>query len=218
MEGSRTTNAIKNSLASLVLKVVGIFVQFAIRTAFIYLLGNEYTGISGLFTDILNVLSLMEMGMDTSMVYALYKPLAENDEKKIAGLMNFYKIAFRIIGIVVLAAGMLCIPFLHYIVRDVPNIKEDIHLIFGMYVLTSASSYFFIYKSVLLRADQKSSIISKWSAIVQIIECFVEIVLLVLYRQFFAYLIIHFLATVVKNFILSHIATRMYPQYFAEKM
>ena len=70
MEGSRTTNVIKNSFASLGLKVAGIFVQFAIRTAFIYLLGNEYTGVSGLFTDILNVLSLMEMGLDTSMVYA----------------------------------------------------------------------------------------------------------------------------------------------------
>lgn len=217
MKESRTSNVIKNSFASLMLKIVGIFVQFVMRTAFIYLLGNEYTGISGLFTDVLNVLSLMEMGLDTSMVYALYKPLAENDEKKIAALMNFYKVAFRVIGIVVFVAGMLCLPFLGYIVTDVPNIKENIYLIFIMYVLTSASSYFLIYKSILLRADQKSRIISKWSAIIQMLECIVEILLLFLYRQFFTYLVVHFLATLIKNLVLSSVSTKMYPQYFKEK-
>ncbi len=217
MAESRTSNVIKNSTASLMLKLVSILSQFIIRTVFIHFLGNEYTGISGLFTDILNVLSLMEMGLDVSMVYALYKPLAYGDSKKISALMSFYKKAFTVIGVIVLLAGMACIPFLHSIVKDVPNVKEDIRLIFGMYVLTSASSYFFIYKAVLLRANQKSRIISKWSAIVQLVECMIEVILLVVYKHFFTYLVIHFLASLIKNVILSNIASKMYPQYFENK-
>lgn len=217
MKESRTSNVIKNSFASLILKSVNIFIQFVMRTAFIYLLGNEYTGVSGLFTDILSVLSLMEMGLDTSMVYALYKPLADNDKKRIVGLMNFYRTAFQIIGIVVFLSGILCISFLDYIITDVPNIKENIYLIFVFYVLTSSSSYFFVYKTILLKADQKSRLISKWSVTIQIIECIFEVIALILYKQFLIYLVMHFCAVIIKNLILSHKAGRMYAVFFYDK-
>ena len=154
MADSRTTNVIKNSSASLIYKVIQILVQFIIRTVFIRLLGNEYTGVSGLFSDILHVLSLMEMGLDVSMVYSLYKPLAEKNVDRIAALLKFFRKAFNVIGVAVLVVGAALTPFLHYIVKGVPNITEDIRGIFLMYVLTSGCSYFLIYKTVLLRADQ----------------------------------------------------------------
>lgn len=217
MKESRTTNVIKNSIARLMQRLSSIIVQFALRTVFIYFLGKEYTGISSLFTDILNVLSLMEAGLDTSMVYALYKPLAEKNEKQIESLLNFYKKAFAIIGIVVLVLGGALIPFLDLIVKNVPNIKEDIRLIFLFYIITSASSYFFVYRTVLLNADQKSRIISKWRTIVLLIECLFEIVFLILLKNFLVYLIFHLIATFVNNLVISRITTNMYPQYFQKK-
>lgn len=217
MKESRTTNVIKNSIARLMQRLSSIIVQFALRTVFIYFLGKEYTGISSLFTDILNVLSLMEAGLDTSMVYALYKPLAEKNEKQIESLLNFYKKAFAIIGIVVLVLGGSLIPFLDLIVKNVPNIKEDIRLIFLFYIITSASSYFFVYRTVLLNADQKSRIISKWRTIVLLIECLFEIVFLILLKNFLVYLIFHLIATFVNNLVISRITTNMYPQYFQKK-
>lgn len=217
MKQSRTENVVKNSGASLLYKLVQIVIRFVIRTVFIHYLGNEYTGISSLFTDILTVLSLMEMGLDSSMIYSLYKPLVENDKNSIAALMNFYRAAFTYIGIAVFVAGILCMPFLQYIVRDVPNIREDIRLIFLMYVLTSSSSYFFIYKTVLIRADQKSRIISITTMVVQIIECVIEVVLLVLFKQLFAYLIVHFISSIVRNIILSNTAEKMYPEYLRDR-
>lgn len=217
MSDNRTSNAIRNSTASLLQKLVQILSQFALRTAFIYILGKEYTGISGLFTDILNVLSLMELGLDSSMIFSLYEPLAKHDEKRISALLKFYKSAFTIIGFVVLGAGMACTPFLSYIVKGVPNITEDIRIIFMMYVMTSAFSYFLIYKSILLRADQKSRIISKWTSIVTVTETALEILLLLVLKRFYAYLIIHLIATVGRNIVISRVSSQMYRDFFADK-
>lgn len=214
MAESRTSNVLKNSFARLLQRLSSILVQFVLRTIFIYVLGKEYTGVSGLFTDILNVLSLMEAGLDTSMVYALYKPLAEKNEKRIEALLDFYKKAFTIIGIVVLVLGFSLTPFLGIIVKDVPNIREDIRFIFAFYIITSASSYFFVYRTVLLNADQKSRIISKWRTIVLVAECLLEVVFLFVFRAFTAYLVIHLIATLMNNLIISRITTRIYPQYF----
>ena len=217
MSESRTSNVIKNSFANILLRFVEIICQFLLRTAFIYLLGNEYTGVAGLFTDILQVLSLMELGLDVSMVYSLYKPLVDKDVKRISALMNFYKKAFTIIGVVIFGIGTACIPMLDYIVKDVPNITEDIRVIFEFYVLTSAASYFFIYKTILLKADQKARIVSKWSGVIRFIETVLEIIALLVVRDFYAYLILHFVSVVVTNFILSRITTKMYSEFFKDK-
>ncbi|MBR3760595.1 MAG: hypothetical protein IKK47_06375 [Ruminococcus sp.] len=217
MADSRTSNVIKNSGANMVYKLAHILLQFAIRTAFINILGKEYTGVSTLFTDILNVLSLMELGMGTAMTYALYKPLSTGDTEKISALMTFYKKAYRTIGILVFTVGMLITPFLGFLVNDVPNIKEDITIIFIIYVLTSASSYFLVYKTVILRASQQSRVISLISSLVFIAEGVVEIILLIIFREFYAYLITHFVFTVLRNIILSVITDKKMKKYFVNR-
>ena len=195
-------------------RIVQIGVQFALRTAFIQLLGNEYTGISGLFTDILHVLSLLELGLDSSMVFSLYEPLANHNVERVSALLRFYRKAFTLIGIFVFMSGLVCLPFLDHIVKGVPHVTEDLRGIFMMYVASSALSYFWIYKSVLLRANQESRVISKWNAFVLLAECFFEIVLLLIFRRFYAYLIVHLVATVGRNYIISGIAERLHPDFF----
>lgn len=214
MGEGRTSNVIKNSVASLIFKVVSMLIQFAIRTVFIYCLGKEYTGISGLFTDILTVLSVMELGLDTSMVYSMYKPIAQKDTRKVAILMGVYRKMFTVIGILLMVSGVLCVPFLEYIVKGVPNIKEDIRLIFLAYVATSAVSYFLIYKTLIFRADQKSRVISNISMMVQIVECVAEIILIIIFKEFVAYLLVHFVATFLRNYILAKKAEKEYPEWF----
>lgn len=214
MTESRTNNVLKNSGASLIYKFGHIFFRFILRTAFIRLLGNEYTGIAGLFTDILSVLNLMELGLDTSMVYALFSPIANNDQKKISALLKFYKKAFTLIGCFILSAGLICIPLLRFIVKGVPNIKEDIRLIFLMYIATSASSYFLVYRTMMIRARQHSRVISIVQIVVETIETILVIVTLLVFKSYFGYLIIHLAATWIKNIYLSRQATKRYPESF----
>ncbi len=215
MADSRTSNVIKNSGANLINKASHILTQFALRTAFILLLGNEYTGISTLFTDILQVLSLTELGMGTAMVYALYRPLAEKDGRKISALMGFYKRVYTIVGCTVMGIGLLLMPFLDYLITDAPSIKENVRLIFFMYVITSASSYFLVYKTAILRANQQSRIISNIDSLLYVIEGVVEIIALLIFRAFFAYLILRFVFTLLRNIIISRVAERKFANYLS---
>lgn len=74
-------------------------------------LAADYLGINGLFSNILTMLSLAELGIGTAIVYALYKPLATDDRPQIASLVQFYGRCYRVIGIVVGIVGFCLIPF-----------------------------------------------------------------------------------------------------------
>lgn len=129
MRSSRTENTIKNASFGLVTQVINILLSFISRTVFIYFLGVEYLGINGLFTNVLMVLSFAELGIGNAIVYSMYKPLATDDKEKIKSLMALYAKAYKIIGAFVFVAGLLVIPFMEYIIKDAPNIKENVILI-----------------------------------------------------------------------------------------
>ena len=97
---------------------------------FVRCLNADYLGVNGLFTNILSMLSLAELGIGSAIGYALYKPLAEDNKAKITSLMQFYGKAYRIIGIVVATFGLLMIPFLDVIITTPPDISENIYAIY----------------------------------------------------------------------------------------
>lgn len=211
---SRTEKVIKNTVVSFLNRFVGIFFAFALRTAFIRILGVEYTGISSLFTSILSMLSLSELGFGTAIATALYKPLRENDKKKIQKLMHFYRTAYRCVAILILIIGIILLPYLDKIVNNVPNIKEDIRVIFILYIINTSMSYLMIYKTTLLIADQKLTIVKIWETICQVVRYVVEIVGLIIFHQYMLYLIVEAGASIIQNFILSKRAEKEYPGHF----
>ncbi len=217
MQNSRTSNVVKNSGANILHKLVQIIVQFALRTVIIQILGREYAGISTLFTDILQVLSLLDLGMGTALAYALYKPVAEDNTDRINALMNFYRRAYMLIGTLVFGIGILLVPFLDYLVKDVPNIREDIRIIYAAYVLTSAMSYFFVYRTIIFRARQEARVISLVRTVITVIEGVFEIVFLIITKQFYVYLFLHFVFTFGTNAVLSYIAGHRHDRYFNNK-
>ena len=111
----RTYNSLKNIWVAMIGQILSIIINFISRSIFIKILGGEYLGINGLFTNILSILSLAEMGIGTAIIYKLYKPLAEGDEYRTSALMNFYSKAYHRIGILILILGMLLLPFLPYL-------------------------------------------------------------------------------------------------------
>ena len=115
MSDSRTNNSLKNIAASAIYQIVTIVFQFFNRSIFIRVLGVEYLGINGLFSNILQMLCLADLGLQTAAVYAMYKPLAENDERKLAALTNTYRKLYNVIAIVIASVGVLLIPFLKYL-------------------------------------------------------------------------------------------------------
>ena len=104
------------------------------------------------------MLSLAEAGIGSAIIYNLYKPVADNDEERINVLMKFYKKAYMVIALIVLLLGLALLPFLGYIAKDAK--VENIHVIYIIFLLNTASSYLFSYKSSFLNVCQKGYIVT----------------------------------------------------------
>ena len=78
---SRTENAVKNTTFGIISKVVSLVLGFVSRTVFIYILGNQYLDVNGLYTKILSMLSFDELGFGTALTFAMYKPVSWNKRK-----------------------------------------------------------------------------------------------------------------------------------------
>ena len=207
---SRTKNSIRNSSVSIITQVLTIVMDFVVKTIFIYILGSEYLGINGLFSNIITLLSLADLGIGVAIPYSLYKPLAEGNEKKITILMNFYRKVYNVIGCVVLLIGLSLTPFLSYIIKDMPDIK-GIYLIYDLFVIHSALTYFFVYKKLLIESDQKGYIVSNITFICSLLLNITRVIILVLTRNFILYLFCSIIFVLIQNFWYSSKADKMYP-------
>lgn len=210
MAKSRLDNTIEGSKIGLIYQFVYSFAYFIVRTVFIKTLGNTYLGINGLFSDILTLLSLAELGFGTSIMYFMYKPFAENDEKTTTILLRFYGKAYKIIGIVIAIIGVSLTPFLNFIISDIPDIPE-LKIIYLLYLLNTVLSYFWSYKRSMLIADQKIYI----SYIIQLVaislQYALQIVALIVFRNFLLYLSIQVFCTFLNNFWTSKYVDKHYP-------
>lgn len=122
MKIERTKNAARNVVFGMILKIYALALPFVMRTAMIYWLGIEYLGLNSLFTSVLEVLNLAELGVGSAMTFSMYKPIAEDDRDKICALMNLYHCYYRVIGGVVLAGGLVIFPFLPNLIEgDIPS-------------------------------------------------------------------------------------------------
>ena len=176
---SRTKNSLMNISVNIVGQIVQMILQFVSRTVFVWFLSEEYLGVNGLFGNILNLLSLTELGFGTAIIYSLYKPISENDEKHITQLMNMYKRIYTIVAFVILGIGLLLVPFLNYFIAgesSIPNLK----LLYVLYLLNTVFSYFLIYKRSLIEANQKQYICTFYQKTMSIIQNIVQIFILYL--------------------------------------
>lgn len=206
----RVENTMKNASILLLGQIVGLLVSFASRTLFLWVLNAEYLGVNGLFTDVLSILSLAEMGFGPAIIYTLYKPLAVGDEQKVKELMSFYATAYKTIGLSVLTLGLAVMPFLDFIIRDATTV-ENINLIYILFLLNSVVSYFYTYKRSLIIANQKEYIVSLYSRLFFILMTIVQILVLFATENFILYLVIRVLFTFTENLWLSKKADKMYP-------
>jgi hypothetical protein len=157
MSQSRVKNSLRNSLVGLISYGLISILTFVSRAIFIRQLGVEYLGISGLYTNILSVLALSDLGVNTVMVYSLYKPIAENDTTRIAGLIQYFKRLYRIVAIVIIILGVACIPLLPYVVNDSALTQKELITYYLLTLANSVCSYLAISKSTLIRADQHTT-------------------------------------------------------------
>ena len=151
----RFLNSLRNSALALLGQVVSIVLGFGVRWVFVRQLGQEYLGVNSVMESVLMILSMAELGIGTSVAFALYKPIADGDEKRIASLMAFYKLVYRILGVGTALVGPLLIPFLGFFTREAVEVAH-INGIYLLFVLNTVLSYFFSYKRTMWSASRRT--------------------------------------------------------------
>lgn len=179
-------------------------------------LGFEYLGLNGVFNNIISLLSLTELGIGNAIIFALYKPLAENDTNLIFILMRFYRNAYRIIAMAVFAIGLLIMPFLKLFVNTTLSMNY-VRIVFLLFVFNSSSSYLLSYKRNIIFADQKNYIITFYTMIISIISKVGQLVVFYITNSFILYLIVNIICTIVLNILISNKANKLYP-YLKDKV
>ena len=209
---SRTKRTMMNASANLVSNFLQLFIKFASRYVFVFTLGRQYLGVSALFSSMITMLSLADLGFGMALPQALYKPLAEKDEKRICTILRYFSGVYRVIALCVLGIGMALLPFLQGMLgsKDTSGI-EHIHVIYVLFLLQSAASYLFIYKKTLFTADQKNYYVTLIETVTSILSTLVQIGILLATKNYLLYLTVSIVATVARNLYISHKCDQYYP-------
>ena len=207
---SRTSNSLRNAGSSMLNQLVTALLRFACRTAFIHTLGKEFLGISGLYTNVITILSITELGFSTVITHSLYEPLAKEDWDTVRSLMDFYKKVYRLVGLAVLALGLGLMPFLPKLMTGVTD-KVNIYHYYILYLSQTVVSYlFFAYKSALLIADQKKYLVDLAATVCHTAVCIAQIAVLAVLRSFLVYTLLGIAQGIVQNITVAVVTDRRY--------
>lgn len=210
-------NAIKSSFWGIFAKIVMLLFPFIIRTIIIRILGSEYAGLGNLFSSILQVLSLAELGFGSAIVFSMYQPIVEDNKVKQREILNFYKKVYICIGFLILLIGMFVMPFLRFLIKgDIPN-DVNIYILYAIYLFDTGISYFlFAYRGALFNAYQRQDISAKVSVSISIIMYIVQILLLVKCKNYYAYVICVPICTLLINIGTYIVAKKNFPDLYPE--
>lgn len=214
MSKSRTDYARSNIIHGCINKMVALGLPFIIRTIILYSLGSKYLGLDSLFTSILQMLNLAELGFSSAVVFCMYKPMAKNDTDTICALLNFYRTVYRIIGVVVLGIGLLIMPFLDNLIKD--DVPDDINIysLYLIFLINTVLGYLlYSYKSSILIASQRSDITSYVNTVIIFIQSAIQVVVVILFKNYYIYIIIMPIFTIINNLVIAYITSKRYPQY-----
>lgn len=217
---SRTVNSVKNIVTSYANQLLMLLLNFVVRTALIRYLGEEYLGINGLFTNILSLLSLAELGVGTAISFKLYGLLEKDDKRKIRIYMKMYKTIYTAIGGIIVFLGILIVPFLKHIINDyekVAGMGINVSFVFLLYVFNSAATYWFMaYKQVIVKAAQKTYKLTTWGYGIFIASSVAQILVLKFTKNFILYTTVIIVFNILLNLVYARIASKLYP-YINEK-
>ena len=215
---SRVKNSFLNLITGFGGHVLTLVLDFIVRTVFIYTLGKQYLGINGLFSDILSMLSLANLGIGTAIVYRLYAPLANKDLHRVKILVKFYKLAYRLIGILIFGLGLLVIPFLPLLIKDYPTLADrgiNAVQLFILYLLNSASSYWFLaYRTSVINANQERYLIQIFNIITHILTSITKIIILIFIKDFMVYTASGIGIGIAVSLIRGGYAKKLHPEFF----
>ncbi len=206
----RSTNSMKNTIVAVILNIVNVLMSLITQVIFTRILGKELLGINGLFTNIISMLAIAELGIGSAIIYHLYKPIADKDNEKIKSLMEFYKKSYRIIAVIVTVLGICVIPFLKSIVGPT-SVQISLYIIYALFLTDAVASYLLSYKRSILYANEKTYVVNIIHIAYIVIMNILQIIFLFATKNYIIYLIIRVILRLAENIVISIVVDRRYP-------
>lgn len=209
---NRTQNATRNILWGVLNKFIVMGLPFVNRTVLVYILGASYLGLDSLFTSILQMLNIAELGFSSAIVFSMYKPIAEGNYVQVNALLNLYRKVYRIIGSIVLFIGIVIMPLLPKLIKsDLPN-HLNLYSLYMIYLLNTVLGYWlFSYKKSLIFAYQREDVLSNINSIIVICKTFLQILMICFFRMYYLYALILPVTTLVENLIVEYWSKKIFP-------
>ena len=207
---NRTKTVYINTIIALAGQILQILISFVVRKIFITTLGVAYLGYNSVFSNILQMLNLADLGVGVAITSYLYRPLAESDDRKVNALMSIYKRIYRIMGLVVLCIGLIISLFIGYLIPDSNTSSGYLRILFYINLAGTVSTYFLAYKRTLIIADQKSYLTNIVDTSVSIVISVAQVVCLIYKPNYIIYLVLNIAKAVVSNVILSIYSDKLY--------
>lgn len=213
----RTKQAARNIAFGYVGQIATAVMSFILRTIFIRHLQEELLGINSLYTNVLAVLNMAELGIGTALNFSLYGPVARGEKEKIKSYMQLYRKAYHVIAMVVAGVGLALVPFLEHLVKKPGCItRQDMILYYLIFLFNTVSSYFVAYKYSLVNAQQKNYIQTNINTITKIVVVFCQIIVLLTTGNFYLFLITDAVLQLIQKIFVSRYLDKLYP-YLKEK-
>lgn len=211
MKIQRTKNAGRNIFYGTVLKCYQIVIPFLMRTLMIYQMGLEYAGLNNLFASIFQFLNLAELGIGAALTFSMYEPIARDDSDRICALLKLYRKCFNVIGSVILGLGLLCLPFLKYLVSGSIPAELNLHYLYLLYLGNTVLSYWlFSYKTSLLYAHQRNDINSRILIVTSTIQYVLQAFVLFTLKNYYLYVISSIITQIVYNMVAMLVVNKTY--------
>lgn len=212
MRIERGKNARRNIWTGLALKALTVLSPFVIRLIIIRSLGAEYVGLSGLFTSVLSILNLAELGIGSAIIYSMYEPVANDDYCKLGAILRLYRKTYLVIAALIFISGLILMPFIPYMIKDGYPQTLNIYVLYLIYLFNSIAGYVCgSYRISLYSVHQREDVINRVTFAVQIVSYTLEIIILLVLKNYYFYAVFIALGNMAINAILASKSKREYP-------
>ena len=213
----RIQHTIKNIVFGYIGNLSTTVLGFILRTVFIMKLDETLLGVNGLYTGVLSMLSMAELGIGTALNFSLYAPVAQKNYEKIKSYMQFYKKAYRIIGLIVAVLGIILIPFLKYFIKNPGDYGiQELTIYYLIFLFNTVSTYFVSYKYSLVNAEQKNYIQTNILTVTKLATTILQLIVLVTTSNFLLYLLTAAAVELLQKIWANNYLNKRYP-YLLDK-
>ena len=205
----RFRNSTKNAVTAVITQIAMGVISFIERMVFNQYFISDYLGFYSLFTNIISILSVAELGLSVAISYALYAPFANDNFEEVTALLAYYRKIYRTVGIIILIGGLFFIPFLPYLIKTTVPIKS-VTIFFIIFLLNTVFEYFFSYKTILFSASQRNYITTLIINICRTVTYILQILISIFTQNFFLYTLCLLVLTIIRCAIVNIIANKEY--------